>query len=238
VLAVGTVAVVVVALFRLGQPSVVAAGGGCTAHTSCTRVLFLGDSLTFVNDLPTTFADLAWAGGHHVDAQTLSSGGETLAGHVADPNTATTIASTRWNTVVLQDQSENPSLPYYRQNEMFPAATQLVAMIRDDGAQPLLFLTWAHQNGWPQADLDDYASMQAAVDQGYLDLAHHPRRPCYARWGCLAESRVRQCECRPLARRRCAPHRGGDVPGGLCLLRLYLQTESGGALVSKRLVEF
>jgi len=52
-----------------------------------------------------------------------------------------------------------------------PAATQLVATIRKDGAEPLLFVTWAHQAGWPQADLPDYATMQAAIDQGYLGLA-------------------------------------------------------------------
>ena len=170
-LVVGIVVVLLVALLGLKAPAVVGSPGACTTTAACTRVLFLGDSLTYINGLPMIFADLAWAGGHRVDAQTLASGGETLAGHLADPKTAPTIASKRWNTVVLQDQSENPSLAYYRQSEMFPAATQLVAMIRNDDARPLLFLTWAHQGGWPQADLDDYATMQAAVDQGYLDLA-------------------------------------------------------------------
>ncbi len=150
---------------RSGMP------GACVANASCTRVLFIGDSLTFVNDLPATFADLAWAGGHRVDTRTLASSGETLAGHVADTTTASTIRSEHWNTVVLQDQSENPSLAYYRQSEMYPAATRLVAIIRQDDAQPLLFLTWAHQTGWPQADLSDYTTMQAAVDQGYRGIA-------------------------------------------------------------------
>jgi hypothetical protein len=64
-----------------------------------------------------------------------------------------------------------PSISSYRQDEMYPAARQLVATTRNAGAKPLFFLTWAHQSGWPQADLPDYVSMQAAVDAGYLGIA-------------------------------------------------------------------
>jgi hypothetical protein len=145
---------------------------GCgLPFSTCTRVLFIGDSYTYVNDLPTTFADLAWAAGHRVDAVTLASGGESLAGHVADAATASTINSQPWNTVVLQDQSEDPAFPSDRQSEMDPAVTQLAEMIRNHGAQPLLFLTWGHETGWSEAGLDSYGSMQAAVDQGYLGIA-------------------------------------------------------------------
>jgi hypothetical protein len=145
---------------------------GCgLPFTTCTRVLFIGDSYTYVNDLPTTFADLAWAAGQRVDAVTLATGGESLAGHVADATTETTIDSEAWNTVVLQDQSEDPALASYRASEMDPAVTELAQLIRNDGAQPLLFLTWGHRSGWPQADLFSYSSMQAAVDQGYLAIA-------------------------------------------------------------------
>ena len=145
---------------------------GCAfPGVTCTRVLFIGDSYTYVNDLPTTFADLAWAGGHRVETGTLATGGATLADHVADPATAPMITSRAWNTVVLQDQSEDPAFASYRQSEMYPALGQLTSMIRAAGAQPLLFLTWGHESGWPEAGLPTYASMQTAVDQGYLGAA-------------------------------------------------------------------
>jgi len=138
---------------------------------TCTRVLFIGDSYTYVNDLPATFADLAWAGGHRVETGTLATGGSTLAAHVADPATAPMIASRAWNTVVLQDQSEEPAFAADRASEMYPAVAQLTATIRAAGAQPLLFLTWGHEAGWPEAGLTTYPSMQTAVDQGYLGAA-------------------------------------------------------------------
>jgi hypothetical protein len=172
-------AVAVALLLTFGLPQLGFWGNpGCgLPFTTCTRVLFIGDSYTYVNDLPATFADLAWAAGRRVDAVTLATGGESLAGHVADALTETTIASEAWNTVVLQDQSEDPALPSYRASEMDPAVTELVQLVRNDGATPLLFLTWGHESGWPQADLYSYSSMQAAVDQGYLAIAAQLRIP-------------------------------------------------------------
>ena len=59
-------------------------GCGLPINT-CTRVLFIGDSYTYVNDLPTTFADLAWSAGYRVDAVTLANGGESLAEDLGIP---------------------------------------------------------------------------------------------------------------------------------------------------------
>ena len=49
----------------------------------CVRVLFVGNSYTYVNDLPATFADLARAGGQNVETGMIANGGETLAQHAA-----------------------------------------------------------------------------------------------------------------------------------------------------------
>lgn len=167
------VAMLVLGLAAFGLPQLGLFGNpGCAfPGSTCTRVLFIGNSYTYVNDLPTTFADLAWSGGHRVETGTLATGGSTLAAHMADPATVSTLASSAWNTVVLQDQSENPALESYRQSEMYPAVTQLVASIRHAGGEPLLFLTWGHETGWPEAGLAGYATMQAALDDGYLGIA-------------------------------------------------------------------
>ncbi len=36
----------------------------------------------------------------------------------------------------------------------------------------MFFLTWARRNGWPANGLLGYDTMQAAVDDGYLAIAH------------------------------------------------------------------
>ena len=145
---------------------------GCSLPgATCTRVLFIGNSYTSVNDLPDTFADLAWAGGHRVQTEALDEGGWTLQEHLAAPETETTLAAEHWNAVVLQEQSQIPSLAIDRTQMMYPAATKLVAEVRAHSAQPILYLTFAHQDGWPEEGLADYPTMQTAIDTGYLGIA-------------------------------------------------------------------
>jgi len=136
----------------------------------CTRVFFIGNSYTSVNDLPTVFADLAWSGGHRVHTGVQAPGGWKLADHDTS-DTGSTLSASRWNFVVLQEQSEIPSDKNLRETYMYPAAQDLVLMARNAGAEPMFFLTWAHRNGWPAYNLPDYSSMQSAIDDGYLTIA-------------------------------------------------------------------
>jgi hypothetical protein len=138
---------------------------------ACTRVLFIGNSYTTVNALPTVFANLARSGGHRVDAGTAAGNGWTLANHANSLLTAAKLGSAKWDIVVLQEQSQIPSVEQFRQTEMFPAARRLIGTIRDQGARPMFFLTWAQRDGWPENGMPNYASMQSAIDAGYLAIA-------------------------------------------------------------------
>jgi hypothetical protein len=142
---------------------------GPLSRTPCVRVLFLGNSYTYVNDLPAVFRDLARAGGRNVETGMVANGGETLAQHAASPDSLGAIRGSRWQFVVLQEQSEIPALAAAWQTEMFPATETLVASIRSAGATPILLETWAHRDGLPDQGLDD-AAMQAAITQGYRSL--------------------------------------------------------------------
>jgi hypothetical protein len=137
----------------------------------CTRVLFIGNSYTYVNDLPTMFAELAGAGGHRVETGMAAQGGWTLANHVNSSDTLEQIKSSEWNYVVLQEQSEIPSIQQYRTQQMYPAARVLVRDIRNIDATPIFFETWAHRDGWPENGLQNYESMQYQIDNGYLGIA-------------------------------------------------------------------
>ena len=138
---------------------------------ACTRILFIGNSYTTVNTLPDVFAKLARSGGHRVDAGTAAGDGWTLENHAGSPVTAAKLASNRWDIVVLQEQSQLPSVEQFRQTQMYPAARRLVGAIRNQGARPLFHLTWARRDGWPENGMPDYASMQAAINQGYVAIA-------------------------------------------------------------------
>ncbi len=138
------------------------------ANDTCTRVLFIGNSYTYVNDLPTTFMNLARAGGHKTEVEMSAQGGWRLADHVNSSDTVAKIKSEKWNFVALQEQSEIPSVQQWRSQEMYPAVRLLVGDIEAAGAKPILFITWAHRDGLPANGMPDYESMQTQIDNGYI----------------------------------------------------------------------
>jgi hypothetical protein len=143
----------------------------------CTRILFIGNSFTYVNDLPTMFANLAGSGGYPVETGMSAQGGWTLANHVNSPDTANALNSSKWNYVVLQEQSEIPSVPLSRTQEMYPAARILVRAIRNAGAKPIFFETWAHSDGLPANGMQIFESMQYQIDSGYLGIGQELNVP-------------------------------------------------------------
>ena len=154
---------------------------GCSPHPdcldtrsakACPRVLFIGNSYTSVNDLPTMLAALAKAGGHPIQTGMVAPGGWMLADHLKSTDTLSALQSSKWDFVVLQEQSQIPSVEPARSQEMYPSAGALVQKIREAGAQPIFFLTWAHRDGWPENNLPDYESMQLQINQGYMTIAN------------------------------------------------------------------
>jgi len=151
-----------------------AAGPTCGAGAGaggCTRVLFLGNSYTYVNDLPSTFDQLAQSGGRPVAVAMVANGGETLADHSASSDSLGKIAAGGWTYVVLQEQSETPTTPAGRDYYTYPAARTLASAVESAGATPILFMTWAHRDGLASLGLPTYESMQQQIDAGYLDVA-------------------------------------------------------------------
>jgi hypothetical protein len=138
---------------------------------NCTRILFIGNSYIYTNDLPGMFIKLVSAGGHQVETGLAAQGGWTLAEHVNSTDTINQITSSKWDYIVLQEQSEIPAIEQSRIASMYPAARVLVNQIKGAGAKPIFFLTWAHKAGWPADGFQDYQSMQFQIDIGYLGIA-------------------------------------------------------------------
>ena len=172
------------------------------ANKSCTRVLFIGNSYTYVNDLPTTFMNLARAGGHKTEVGMSAQGGWMLADHVKSPDTIAKINSEKWNFVVLQEQSEVPSIQSSRTQEMYPAARVLVDDVRQAGAVPIFFITWAYRDGLPANGMPNYESMQAQIDDGYILTAQALNLAGCAGWSCMVSYQRSISANQPLAGRR------------------------------------
>ena len=143
---------------------------GCTSNGDATRILFIGNSYTYVNDLPKVFANLSKSGGRRVEVGREAEGGWTLSDHAGSAKTLEAIESSEWDYVVLQEQSQIPASRVFRESGMYPATRALVAKIREVGAMPVLYLTPAHLDGWPDEGMD-YATMQANINSSYWSLA-------------------------------------------------------------------
>lgn len=141
------------------------------------RILFVGNSYVYENSLPFTFAQLALSGGHRAEVGILAEGGWTLADHLASSAFADALQSTHWDYVVLQEQSQIPSVEASRTQSMYPAARTLAERIREKGAEPMFFETWGHKSGYPENGMSSYEAMQYEVNQGYLGIAQELNAP-------------------------------------------------------------
>ncbi|MBT6164056.1 hypothetical protein N8891_05725 [Flavobacteriales bacterium] len=146
-----------------------------------TRVLFLGNSYTFFNDLPTILSELAASMGHVVVTAQNTPGGASLQGHLSNTTSQSLIEQGDWDYVVLQEQSQKASLPYDQVvADFFPAVEALVASIHlhNECAVPLLYMTWGRENGdaqncewWPP--VCTYGGMQELLTERYLEAANN-----------------------------------------------------------------
>ncbi len=140
-----------------------------------TKVLFLGNSFTFANDLPEIFKQLAMKGGKKVYVESNTPGGYTLSGHSQNQASLQLINSTNWDYVVLQEQSQIPSWIPDRDTLMYPFAIILDSLIHVNHlcTKTMFFMTWAHKNGdlGLPAGSDTYEAMQQRLRSGYMQIA-------------------------------------------------------------------
>ena len=74
------------------------------AKTTTARVLFVGNSLTYVGNLPAVFSAMTRANGHPVDSDMIVRGGATLAQRLDDGTIAKALDSRKYSVLVLQER--------------------------------------------------------------------------------------------------------------------------------------
>jgi hypothetical protein len=139
------------------------------------RVLFVGNSFTFKNEMPELVHDLADSDGdrERIFAVSYTAGGWTLRKASQDEGLTALLRDVRWDVVVLQEQSRLPSLSAMRRREeTYPFARALDAKIVRAGARTMLFMTWAYEDGDDASVLGDtFGAMQSRLHDGYSELA-------------------------------------------------------------------
>jgi hypothetical protein len=147
-----------------------------TVAAASISVLFVGNSLTQVNDLPTTFKRFAAASSLHVDVDvhSITPGGAFLYDHWKRGEALSRLQALRPNFLVLQGQSVEPLLAprnfiYYA--GLFKSDADRV------GTKTVLLSTWARPADDPYykdaTSGGSPATMQARLNSAYASLAQN-----------------------------------------------------------------
>jgi hypothetical protein len=132
--------------------------------TAPLRVLFIGNSLTASNDLPSMFAALAAGGGQQRPfTRTIAVGGFSLEDHWHQGAAQRAIAESKWDVVILQ---QGPSALIESRRLLVEYARRFAGVIRGAGATPALYAVWPSINrrGDFSAVKSSYAAAARAAD--------------------------------------------------------------------------
>lgn len=142
------------------------------------KVLFIGNSYTSVNNLPSMISSMATSTGNVLIYDSNAPGGYRFMNHASNASTLSKINSNTWDYVVLQAQSQETSFGATQlTTEVYPYATSLINAIRANNAcsQPLFYMTWGKQNGdasnCPYAPwVCTYEGMDDAIRASYISM--------------------------------------------------------------------
>lgn len=170
--------------------------GSATIHAQNNKkikVLFLGNSYTYVNNLPQLISDLALAKGDTLVFDSNCPGGATFNNHFTNGTSLSKINSQKWNYVVLQAQSQEPSFPPSQVGaQTLPYAVKLDSVIQQNDSCTIttFYETWGRKNGdasncaaYPP--LCTYTGMQNRLKQSYklfADTCHALMAPAGEAW--------------------------------------------------------
>lgn len=152
------------------QPATAPHAGDPAVPARSTAVLFVGNSLTYVNNLPALLRALGDAQGTSISTETYAAPGGTLAERWREGHVAEALRARRFDVVVLQEQGGHLSacMAGAQEQRKAPCAASLRAyreiskLARERGARTLLFQTWGPDQKW-QARLD--RSLRMVADQ-------------------------------------------------------------------------
>lgn len=121
------------------------------------RILFLGNSFTYYHDLPLVVSKML-----SCEVQSHTRGGARLSEQLnpeteMGARTLQALKEEKWDYVVMQEQSFAPVGSF---DAFYESVVSLSALIKQNGAVPVLYATWAYEEG-----TDKLASTHLSYDE-------------------------------------------------------------------------
>lgn len=151
------------------------------------RALFLGNSYVSVNNLPLLIKNVASSVGDTLIYNDNSPGGYTFNNHLNNQVSLDMMADPQWDYVIIQQQSvmgaavcNEPSIiaPNSFEPSNIQSVQDLKTPIEQEGAIPMLYMTWGRKNGepslcarFPKAGYYcTYQGMDSLLQQNYMQM--------------------------------------------------------------------
>jgi PKD repeat protein len=162
---------------------------GTLVAQNTLSVLFIGNSYTSYNNLPQLVQSLSTSAGKTLNIDSSMPGGYLMSSHLDDATTFAKISQGNWDYVILQEQSQIPTIEFYRDNDMYPAMTDLKALIEQYNpcAKIITYMTWGRRYGGQQCDpsgtycspvFDNFNQMQNSLTSAYLEISEQLNVQC------------------------------------------------------------
>lgn len=149
------------------------------AHASePLRILYIGNSLTFMHNIPQLFADIAASKGETVEFHAHTPGGATFEDHDQNQILTDLLQEQSWDVVLLQEQSQRTAFPEeQKERVVYEPAANLVSKARSANpeAEIIFYMTFARRNGDPMnvrvmPQVKTYLGMQDLVIASYEEM--------------------------------------------------------------------
>ena len=113
------------------------------------RILFIGNSYTYYNNMPELFSEECKKSGINVKADSVAAGGYRLAQYLSEDDAYAQqvkqlLETEKYDYIVLQEHSMAPSV---KPEEFLKSVSELVRRIKTNGAKPVLYQTWGRADG-------------------------------------------------------------------------------------------
>lgn len=130
------------------------------------KILFIGNSHTYFNDMPAMVAEL-FSSVLHTEAHVtmLASPGMSLRWHYDQPETKFNILRGGYDYVVLQQATH----PFDGEEALLRQAGRLIGWVREAKATPVVYMTWSRKDDLPgQRELTEAFHRLAETEQALL----------------------------------------------------------------------
>ncbi|MBZ0098156.1 MAG: PKD domain-containing protein, partial [Taibaiella sp.] len=149
------------------------------------RVLFLGNSYTYVNNMPQIVTAMAASTGDTLVWEMEAPGGYTFGAHYTSMASKNKIKQGNWDYVVLQEQSQAPALPdnlLFNNTYLYARLLDSLVNINNTCAETIYYMTWGRKNGdagscatytpqgWPH--FCTYLGMDSVIRARYETMAN------------------------------------------------------------------